>query len=71
MAEIVIAFGPFYVDQDPGLSVICGVMAGGPNWHLWSRSVRENLLAGGIYMVVGSAEASVVILGLLPLSGVL
>ena len=45
---MVIASGPFYVTHDPGLSVACWVMAGGPNWHLWNGPVGENLLDSGI-----------------------
>ena len=46
MAEVVLASDPFYVDHDPSLSVACGVMVDGQNWHPQGSLFGENLLDG-------------------------
>ena len=48
VAVVVLASDPFYANHDPSLSVVCGVMVDGQNWHLWGGLFGEDPLDGGI-----------------------
>ena len=48
VAGVVLASDPFNANCNPSLSVACGVMVDGQNWHLLGVLSGENPLDGGI-----------------------
>ena len=68
--EEMVAPGLFYVDCSSGPLGDSGVIADGPNWHLWGCTFGGNLPDGQIWMVMGSTDSHMDTLGLLPLSSI-
>ena len=48
VAEVILVSDPYNANHDPSLSVACGAMVDGQNWHLWGGLFGENPLDGGI-----------------------